>query len=116
MAYADDVGGYYQEQRKMLFMNRIDFNIPIPIHLFNPNSSDTTPNVSNIGVITCNNNGTIVNFINASDNQLLRILGDGLTTIQFNSNIKTNTGVDKLLLTSIVYTFHYINSIWYESE
>lgn len=76
----------------------------------------TTPSVENQEFWIANNTGavTITNFLNGYVCQVIRILGDGFTTIANNANIKTNTGANKLLAVNKVYVFTFINNLWVE--
>jgi len=75
-----------------------------------------TPKVSNAEVFQCVYSAptTITNFVGGSDNQTIRVLGDGNATVQNGTKIKTNTGANKLLVLNKVYRFTYINNLWYE--
>lgn len=79
-------------------------------------AADTTPSVTNHEYWIANNTGavTVTKFDDGADCQELRILGDGFTTVANNANIKTNTGVNKLLAVNKVYRFTNFNGIWYE--
>ena len=57
---------------------------------------------------------TVTNFIDGSDQQTIRILGDGNMTVSHNSNIKTNTAADKLLAVNKIYVFTLISNVWIE--
>lgn len=59
---------------------------------------------------------TVTELRQGQDGQTLVILGNGNTTMEYNAVIKTNTGVDKVLLADIVYRFTYFSGIWYEDE
>lgn len=89
-----------------------------PVEYTSTSIGSTTPTVLNIATLVFQNVApiTVTNFLKGYNNQLLRILGDGQTTIQNNALVKTNTGVNKLLATNKVYTFSLINSVWYENE
>lgn len=78
--------------------------------------TDTTPNVRNHEFWLANNSGavTVTQFDDGAEGQELNILGDGNTTIAHNSNIKTNTGANKLLATDRMYRFIKVNSLWVE--
>lgn len=97
------------------FRNRVTFNVD-PVVL-SQSIKTVIPNVANIGVFVCLYSAptTITNFTGGSDNKTIRILGDGKATIKNGTNIFTNTGADKLLLTNGIYTFTLINNIWYEN-
>lgn len=79
---------------------------------------DTTPSVLNLPVVTLQNTGAlnITNFDDGQPGQTIKVLGDGFSTVVDGAFIKTNTGANKLLLADIIYTFTYINTIWYEDE
>lgn len=79
--------------------------------------NSTTPSVNGRSTfITSGSVVTITNFLYAVDGQVLKLLGDGTTTIKNNSTIVTNTGADKLLLLNKVYRFTYFQSkkLWVE--
>lgn len=57
---------------------------------------------------------TITNFKNGQKGQHISVLGDGVTTIQNGTSIKTNTGANKLLATGVVYRFTLFDNTWYE--
>jgi hypothetical protein len=75
----------------------------------------TIPNVFGNEFWIANTNGTITNFTKGAEGQQLNILGDGSTIISNNAFIKTNTGANKTLTASVVYTFTLYNNVWYES-
>ena len=60
---------------------------------------------------------TVSNFVGGADGQLLRVIGDGTTTVANNSKIKTNTAANKLLAVNKVYTFSYYlpDNLWIEN-
>jgi hypothetical protein len=58
---------------------------------------------------------TITNFRRGSDAQTIRILGSADITIAHNANIKTNTGIAKVLTPDVIYSFTYYNGVWYEA-
>lgn len=79
----------------------------------------TTIVVVGVDVIYFNNPSatTITNLIGGYDGQQLRLIGDGVTTLQANSFIITNTGVtetdvDLLLEDDYVYTFTCYKGVW----
>lgn len=80
-------------------------------------AGDTTPKVLNNENWICNNTGaiTVTNFDNGATCQVIKLLGDGFTTVANNAAIKTNTGANKLLAVNKIYTFHFINGVWYEN-
>ena len=80
--------------------------------------SSTTPTVSNINFMKCANTTpiSISNFLGGAQGQMLRLLGDGNTTIVNGTTIKTNTAANKLLSSTKVYTFTYWSGVWYENE
>lgn len=59
---------------------------------------------------------TITNFSGGANGNVIKILGDGTTTVSNNANIKTNTGANKLLAANKIYTFTYFDStkLWVE--
>lgn len=80
--------------------------------------TDTTPTVANCLVYKCIATApiTVTNFTEGAEGQSIRIKGDGFTTIKNNTTIKTNTGADKLLAATKVYTLTLIDGVWYEAE
>ena len=80
--------------------------------------ADTAPSILNTQIAIAQNTApvTVVDFTNGAAGQRLHVLGDSLTTVAYGTNIKTNTGVDKLLLVDLVYTFTRINGVWYEAD
>lgn len=78
----------------------------------------TKPSVLNRPVLITTNTSTVnvTNFIDGHDGQTIKVLGDGNTVLVNGTYIITNTGLDKLLASNIVYTFTLINSKWYEAE
>lgn len=75
-------------------------------------SGDTTPDVTNLTRFIANNNGTITQFDNGADGQIIWILGDGLTTVANNANI-VRSG-DPVLTLDSIYVFVRIEGVWYE--
>ena len=75
----------------------------------------TTPSVKNAhvwkagGIVL-----TISNFRDGAPGQTIRVLGDGTTTIQHGTRIKTNTGANVLLTLAKVYVFTLIDNVWYQ--
>lgn len=79
--------------------------------------ANTTPSVLNVQLFECSGaTVTITNFINGQHGQSISILGDGLTTVEFNANIKTSTGVDRLLDAGKIFRFTNYNGVWYEDN
>ncbi len=76
----------------------------------------TTPSIKNVEKWKLVNVApvTITNFLDGQDGQDLVLLGDGFTTIENNTFIKTNTGADKLLNDGYIYRLTRFDSIWYE--
>ena len=64
--------------------------------------------LSNVGAVT------ITEFKRGQPGQVIKVLGDGFTSIANNSSIKTNTGALKLLLADSVYTFTCFGTYWVE--
>lgn len=80
--------------------------------------SGATPSALNRTTLRCNNAApvTVTDFTGGQEGQTFKLLGDGNTTISNNSNIKTNTGANKLVLADIVYTFTLFSGVWIEDE
>lgn len=109
------LGAVYQEDRIMIFRNRVDFLITPTQFDLKIMASDTKPKVQGIAILLPSGSVvTITDFQGGNKNQTIKILGDGTTTIANNASIKTNTGANKLLAANKVYRFTFINSIWYE--
>lgn len=105
------------EQDDVTFRGSVQFlNLPK-----NPSSilkAISIPVVSNLSLVICS--GSIINITNfkgGSEGQMLRVLGDGKTTIKNNTHIATSIAGDKLLIKDVIYTFTYIDSLqkWFES-
>lgn len=81
-------------------------------------SGSTTPSVR--AATVCKANGAAVtDFKDGAEGQVIKILGDGVMTVEHNANIKNNTAdtvTPKLLATDKIYTFTHIDGIWYEDE
>jgi hypothetical protein len=77
----------------------------------------STPSVR--AATVCKANGSdITDFMQGSEGQSIKVMGDGVATVAYNANIKNNTidNTPKLLKANTVYTFTLINGIWYEDE
>lgn len=73
-----------------------------------------TPSVENCTTFKgAGNVVTIINFLDGGENQTIKILGDGTTTIANNANIKTRTGANVLLGANLIYQFTLIEDVWY---
>jgi hypothetical protein len=82
------------------------------------NDSETTPSVAGVTLGICSGAVvTITDFLGGTDGESVKLLGDGTTTITNGTNIFTNTGANKLLAASKVYTFTYVDSLkqWFEN-
>jgi hypothetical protein len=79
-------------------------------------SGAVTPSVLNVDRWQFINTNplTVTNFLQGQEGQHIKVLGDGFTTIQNNTNIKTNTGADVLLASTTVYSFTRFNNVWYQ--
>jgi hypothetical protein len=75
-----------------------------------------TPSVSNLTIFKGSNTGpvTVTQFMNGQEGQVISILGDGNMTIANGALIKTNNGINKLLLINKIYRFTRISNVWYE--
>jgi hypothetical protein len=80
--------------------------------------TSTTPNVQHVQFIKFSNSApvSVTNFVGGAPGQMIRCLGDGNTTIVNGTTIKTNTGANKLLASTKVYTFSHYLGVWYENE
>lgn len=98
-----------------IFKSRVTFQI-LPVEFSSLIGAVDNPSALNKRTLICINTSpmNITNITGGADNQDLKILGDGFTTLVYGDKIKTNTGVDKLLEADMVYRFSYINNIWYE--
>jgi len=81
-----------------------------------------TPSVANVRFLTIHSSfagGIITNFLDGQDTQTLKILGDGSTTVDDNTNIK-RPGGSAILAAATIYTFTLfidpssLAHIWYE--
>ena len=76
---------------------------------------DTTPSVKNVECVSASGTVvTITNFKDGKSGQHLYILGDGTSTVEHGTRIKTKDLTDRLLDVDIVYHFVNINGFWYE--
>lgn len=75
----------------------------------------TTPSVANLNMLVFVNTSalSVTNFTGGFDGMVLKLLGDGNTTIVNNASIVTNTGANKLLGLHIYELVSYAN-VWYE--
>lgn len=102
------------EYDDITFLGNTRFN-NLPENLVSTLDPIATPSVFNILVFKASNTiVTVTNFLNGSNGQFIRILGDGKTTIKNNSNIHTFTNLDELMIDGMVYSFLLIDDIWYE--
>lgn len=75
----------------------------------------TTPSLKGGKVFTCSGGTlTITSFKDGLEGTTYRILGDGQTTVSNNTNIFTNTGANKLLVSNKMYRFTCLKNIFYE--
>ena len=79
---------------------------------------DTTIDAGNLEFIKLVNVApvTVEDIKGGSPGRSVKFQGDGQTTFEDNAIIKTNTGVNKLLLADIIYTFTFYNDLWIENE
>ena len=98
------------------FTNLVYFTI-LPAKVLDTLKAEVTPSVKDCEFYTASGSVvTVTNFIGGAAGQRLHIRGDGTTTISHNTNIKTNTGANKLLLANKVYRFTYFEPTWIEDE
>lgn len=78
----------------------------------------TIPDATNVTFLVFQNTGavSVTNILGGLNGRQLRVKGDGNTTIDNNSNIKTSTGANKLLSVNGVYSFTYYQGVWYEHQ
>ncbi len=77
--------------------------------------SSVTPSVQNVTAFKAGGAVvTITNFAKGQEGQVIRILGDGLTTIANNATIINLGGVSQLLLTGVVYSYILLSNVWYQ--
>lgn len=76
----------------------------------------TTPNVSQLTLLVFQNTGavSVTDLVGGNEGNELRIIGDGFTTLVFNTRIVTNTGANKLLAANKYYSFTMFNKVWIE--
>lgn len=78
--------------------------------------SSATPSVQNVTVFRAGGAlVTVTNFVQGQEGQQIRILGDGLTTIAHNANIKNASLANLLLLTNTIYSYILIGNVWYQN-
>lgn len=74
-----------------------------------------TPSVR--AATVCKANGAaITDFKDGAEGQTIKVLGDGVATVDHNANIKNNFGGTKILAANKIYTFTHIEGVWYEDE
>lgn len=84
-----------------------------------PAAGTATPDVAQVTRVALSNYSgatTITNFLNGTAQQQISMIGNVNVTIANNATIKTNTGANKTLVATKVYTFTFYNGIWYEAE
>jgi len=79
-------------------------------------AADTTPSVNQYGFFKTGDASVYTNFINQVPGQPLEILATYAATLADGANIKTNTGVDKVMEINKIYKLRDNNGIWYEDE
>lgn len=99
----------------VIFQSNVSFSelYNTPIGGTTPSSTINTLNTSRIA-LSASTPITVTTLQNGAEGQLIVFLGDGNTTIENNTTIKTNTGADKLLLVNRVYVFYFFSGVWYE--
>lgn len=77
---------------------------------------NVTPSVQNVTVFRAGGTlVTITNFTQGQEGQQIRILGDGLTTIAHNANIKNAALANLLLVSGTIYSYILIGNVWYQN-
>lgn len=92
-------------------------NLLLPIRFVGTLSRDSNnPSVKNVERWIAANTDpiNIIDFRDGQDGQEIKILGDGVTTVNNNVKIKTNTAANKLLAPLKVYTFTKFEDVWIE--
>lgn len=78
-------------------------------------TSSADIDVTNIEFIRCTGSASISALRNGQPGQVLKILGNGTTTLAHGARIKTSSGVNLILEADKVYTLTmFDNDIWYE--
>jgi hypothetical protein len=86
----------------------------IPIQIFP--LATFNPSIANGSVFKTSDTGAIINFTgNLANGEMIRILALHAATIVNGANIKTSTGANKTLTVNVIYTFTYVDGVWYES-
>ena len=101
----------------VLFEGDVIFKRPIrnEISIFDGSGDINTAGVSRLKAAN-NSPQNVSYFVGGVEGQTIMVLGDGNTTIVNSSDIRTNTGADKLLAAETVYTFTLFDGVWYESN
>jgi len=104
------------ENDKVVFAGGVAHSVLPDVALSKANFGDVTPAVPNMQVLVFVNVSpvTVTNFDGGASGQTIRCLGDGNTTIQHGTSIKTNTAANKLLAANKMYVFTYYAGVWYE--
>ncbi|PIQ16432.1 MAG: hypothetical protein COW67_03020 [Flavobacteriales bacterium CG18_big_fil_WC_8_21_14_2_50_32_9] len=79
--------------------------------------SDTTPKVRNVEHWVTKNTVpvTVTDFLDGQEGQSLKIVGDGMTTLQHTPNIFTKGGANLLLAANTLYILEFIQGKWYQA-
>lgn len=106
-----------QQIRDDVIFDRAQRTIPDIAYVETFISGDTTPSVKDLLLFKCNTGVvSITNFDDGFDGQSIKIKGHANTTIVNGTPIKTNTGANKVLNATRVYTFTLFDNVWYEDE
>ena len=99
------------------FLGRVIFSM-LPEQPVSISKGEATPSVLNRTRIRFANTSSqaVSNLLYGQEGQSVKILGDGFTTLTYGVNIKTNTGISKLLSTNKVYTLTLFDTTWVDNE
>lgn len=99
----------------MVFQSQVQFEQLIEKPVASAGLTLTVINVLNVERIKFANTGavTVTNFTDGQNGQEIILLGDGNTTVQHNTHIKTSTAANVLLAANRIYQFVQFDQVWY---
>ena len=109
-------GETYRFSDPVEFASTVAFSERPETPILETDAGATTPNVLNATrlLLAATSATLLTNFLDGAEGQELVVFGDGNTTVQHGTNIFTNTGANKLLVSNRVYVFYHRNGKWYE--
>lgn len=105
----------------ILIQNPVEFEGPVkflelvetPLEAVDSSTAPSVLNNTKI-VLSASSPITITNFRDGQEGQTIFVVGDGNSTVQHGTNIFTNSGANKLLVSGSVYIFTLVNGEWRE--